>query len=92
MRAHVLTNAHGHAYAHSYMHAYAHAYTHTSVHMYVHTHDYAHLNTRISMHFATLMLTPNFMGGPSAHVSHVRCTLLLQLANIQSGCPVVFFC
>ena len=32
---------------------------------------------------------PNYTGGPSTHVSHVSCTLLLQLANIRSGCAVV---
>ena len=29
------------------------------------------------------MPKPNFIGGPSAHASHVSCTLLLQLASIR---------
>ena len=32
---------------------------------------------------------PNFIRGPSALISHVSRALLLQLANIQSGCPAV---
>ena len=38
----------------------------------------------------TVYAAPSFTRGPSPHITHLSCTLLLKLANIQSGYPVVF--